>query len=125
MFAPHLRFFQAVVERNSDRARRRYLRACSRASDPDLDARVDGAVASVPPDDEAFPVDPADMRLSLPPHVIFLLGSQDPRPAVQTNPNTPVSSASKRPGAALEASSNRDQQPSRDHNGGIWHFARE
>ena len=46
-------------------------------------------------------MNPADVPPSLPPHFNFLLGSEDPRLAVQMNPRTPFPSAFERPGAPL------------------------
>ena len=112
---PTLKTFWAVAGRSLDRARRRYLRACSRASDPDLDAWFVGAMAPGPSGDETFLVGPADMPQSLPPHFNFYLGRQDPRLTVQMHPNAPVSSASRSPGAPLDTSSNKGQRTPMDH----------
>ena len=110
---PALKLFWSIVERDQDRARRRYLRARRMEPDQELDVWVDEPLRPEPSDREAIPAEPVGSSLALPAQ-FHLLGSQDPRPTVQCNLNSLCASTSKRPGEPLDASPDKEKRASKD-----------
>ena len=64
---PSLPIFRAIAQRNSDRARRRYLRACGNVLGNGDVTLEDGRILPEPSDDGPIPMEPDATYLTLPP----------------------------------------------------------
>ena len=106
---PTLKISWAVAEQTLDRARHQYRRACVMMTDPEMDTWDDGKLLPELSDGESIPMEPVDTQLPLPPHLALALalGNQDPCLGLPMDPNTPVVSAPKRPGAPLDISAKK------------------
>ena len=110
---PALPTFWAIVERNLDCARRRFLRACGTVMDTGELMLADGIISPEPSDDEQIPAE-QDLPLILPRPLDAIRSGAYPRNTVQMEGDISYAQTPKRTGGPLDNSSNKEARATRE-----------